>query len=75
MRVSARTRLSFEAGREVCDGVRGRLRHELRVTWLGGTRILDRLDRINYNVFMTRPALGMADVPSLVLRALFWRRA
>jgi phytoene synthase len=74
-RMAARTRLSFEAGRDVCDGVRGRLRHELRVTWLGGTRILDRLDRINYDVFVARPALGIADVPPLVLRALLWRRA
>ena len=74
-RVSSRTRLSFDAGRDVCDGVRGRLRHELRLTWLGGTRILDRLDRIDYDVFMARPALGIADVPSLVLRALFWRRS
>ena len=71
-RVAARTRLSFETGREVCDAVRGRLRYELRVTWLGGTRILDRLDGIDYNVFMFRPALGMHDVPGLLWRALFW---
>ena len=71
-RVAARTRLSFDAGREVCDGVRGRLRHELRFTWLGGTRILDRLDRVDYNVFMFRPTLGLADMPALVLRALMW---
>ena len=58
-RVAARTRLLFDAGRDVCDGVRGRLRHELRLTWLGGTRILDRLDRVDYNVFMFRPALGV----------------
>ena len=71
-RVAARTRLSFDAGRDVCDGVRGRLRHELRFTWLGGTRILDRLDRIGYDVFMCRPALSVIDVPSLILGALLW---
>jgi len=71
-RVAARTRLSFDAGRDVCDGVRGRLRHELRLTWLGGTRILERLDRVDYNVFMLRPTLGIADVPLLVWRALLW---
>ena len=32
-------------GRAVCDGVRGRLRFELRFTWLGGTRILERVER------------------------------
>jgi hydroxysqualene synthase len=71
-RAAARTRLSFEAGRDVCDGVRGRLRHELRFTWLGGMRILDRLERIDYNVFMCRPVLGAGDLPALVARALMW---
>ena len=57
--------LSFEAGRDVCDGVRGRLRYELRLTWLGGTRILDRLDRVDYNVFMSgrRSARRMCRAP------------
>ena len=31
-------------GRPVCDGVSGRLRYELRITWLGGRRILDALE-------------------------------
>ena len=71
-RVAARTRVSFDAGRAVCDGMRGRLRYELRLTWLGGRRILDRLDRVDYNVFMFRPALGLADMPALILRTLLW---
>ena len=71
-RVAARTRLSFDAGRDVCNGVRGRLRYELRLTWLGGTRILDHLDAIDYDVFMFRPTLGMKDAPSLIARALLW---
>ena len=49
------TRRSFEQGRPVCDGVSGRLRYELRATWLGGTRILDRLDRAGYDVFTSAP--------------------
>ena len=71
-RVASRTRLSFGAGRDVCDGVRGRLRHELRFTWLGGTRILERLDRAGYDVFTSRPKLGIADAPPLLWRALLW---
>jgi phytoene synthase len=74
-RVAGRTRSSFAEGREVCDGVRGRLRHELRVTWLGGMQILDRLEAIDYDVFAARPTLGLADAPSLVWRALLWRGA
>lgn len=71
-RVTSRTRQSFAAGRAVCDGVHGRLRYELRLTWIGGTRILDRLERVDYDVFTRRPALALADVPPLVLRALLW---
>jgi phytoene synthase len=71
-RVAGRTRILFDEGTEVCDGVRGRLRYELRFTWLGGMRILDRLDAADYNVFRLRPTLGKADIPSLVVRALLW---
>jgi hypothetical protein len=39
----------------VCDGVRGRLRWELRATWLGATRVLDRLERQRFDVFAVAP--------------------
>jgi squalene synthase HpnC len=71
-RVAARTHASFDAGKPVCDGVRGRLRYELRFTWLGGTRMLERLASVDYDVFARRPRIGIADMPPLVLRALFW---
>ena len=71
----ARTREHFDNGRYVCDGVGGRLRHELRLTWLGGTRILDRLERVDYNVFTVRPTLGLGDIPFLVSRVLLWNRS
>lgn len=71
--VTARTRTLFDEGRGVADGVSGRLRWELRLTWLGGTRILDRLERDDFDVFRRRPALGPADAPVIVWRALAWR--
>jgi phytoene synthase len=70
---SARTRALFAEGRGVCDGVSGRLRYELRATWLGGTRILDRLDRSSYDVFHARPALGIADALVIACGTLLWR--
>jgi phytoene synthase len=73
-RVAARTRDLFDAGREVCDLVDGRLRHELRVTWLGGTQILDRLEQRGYDVFTSRPTLGVTDAPALLWRTLAWSR-
>ncbi len=70
---AAFTRARFDCGRAVCDGVRGRLRYELRLTWLGGHRILERVERHRHELLRTRPALGLVDVPRLVWRAARWR--
>lgn len=69
----ARTRQLFAGGRPVCDGVGGRLRYELRATWLGGSRILDRLEAVNYDVFSSRPSLGASDAIVIASKALLWR--
>jgi squalene synthase HpnC len=66
------TRTQFDAGRLVCDGVRGRLRHELRFTWLGGMRILEQVERTGAALLSQRPAIGKTDVPILLWRALRW---
>jgi squalene synthase HpnC len=68
-----RTRALFVRGRPVCDGVSGRLRHELRATWLGGTRILDRLETGGLDVFNRRPSLGTTDWAIIAWRTLTWR--
>jgi hydroxysqualene synthase len=73
-RVAARTRGLFLQGRSVCDGVRGRLRLELRLTWLGGMRILSRIERVRFDVFGNRPVLSASDVPSLLWGAITWHR-
>jgi squalene synthase HpnC len=74
-RAGAETRRHFAAGRGVADLVSGRLRWELRATWLGGTRILDRLASRRYDVFKSRPTLGWADAGVIAVRTLFWRRS
>jgi phytoene synthase len=70
---AARTREMFVEGRPVCDMVAGRLRYELRLTWLGGTLILERLAESGYDVFTSRPTVGGGDVPALAWRALRWK--
>jgi hydroxysqualene synthase len=70
--VTARTRALFDAGRPVCDGVRGRLKWELRLTWLGASSILDRLEAAGFDMFHHRPALRSADAITLLWRALVW---
>jgi len=71
--VAARTRVLFDEGRPVCDAVRGRLRYELRLTWLGGTRILDRLEAAGYDVFARRPTLGARDALPIAWKFMTWR--
>ena len=71
--VAHRTRALFDAGRPVCDAVNGRLRWELRLTWLGGTRILDRTEAAGFDVFNHRPRLRLTDAPRLLWKLLRWR--
>ncbi len=71
--MARRTREFFAAGRGVCDGVDGRLRWELRLTWLGGSRILDKLERNDFDVFGHRPSIGKRDIPGLIRGAVLWR--
>ena len=70
---AGRTRRLFAEGRAVCDGVNGRLRWELRLTWLGGNRILDKLERASFDVFHDRPTLGKSDVVALMRDAVLWK--
>ena len=73
--MATRTRRLFDEGRPVCDGVRGRLKYELRLTWLGGTRILERLEAADFELFATRPTLTARDIAPLVWRTASWTRA
>ena len=69
------TRERFEEGRAVCERVRGRLGVELRLTWLGGMSILERVDERRIDLSLYRPTLGKADIPRLLWRAATWRGA
>ena len=70
---ASRTRESFDHGRPIADAVRGRLRWELRATWHGGVRILDRLAANGFNVFASRPRLGWTDMAVITARSIAWR--
>jgi squalene synthase HpnC len=65
-----RTRELFDAGRPVYEGIRGRLHWELRVTWLGGSRILDKIEAAGFDVLNHRPKLGASDAPSILWRTI-----
>ena len=68
-----RTRGLFAEGRPVTDFVAGRLRWELRATWLGGNRILDHVEALNYDTLHHRPKLSAADAATILFGVLTWR--
>ena len=73
---SRRRASSSIAGRDVCDGVRGRLRFELRLTWLGGVRILERVEQRPRRICsISGRRSARADVPHCSGARHAWRSA
>jgi squalene synthase HpnC len=68
----AKTRAFFDAGRPVADAVHGRLRLELRATWLGGTRILQKIENVDFDTLHSRPKLGAGDALGILAAMLLW---
>lgn len=71
--LGSRTQLLFDAGKPVCDAVRGRLRYELRATWLGGTTVLRRTLEARRTSLHVRPTLTRADALRLAMRVVVFR--
>jgi phytoene synthase len=72
--LAARTRALYRASRPLCDDMRGRLCWELRLTWLGGMRVLDAIEAADWDVFRRRPRLGALDAVAIGAAALRWTR-
>jgi squalene synthase HpnC len=70
--VIRRTRALFDRGRPLCDRVGRDLRFEMRLTWLGGVSILERIEEAGYDVFRRRPRHGPVAKLSLAWRAWRW---
>jgi squalene synthase HpnC len=69
----ARTRELFARGKPLCDRVSSSLRFEMRLTWLGGSSILDRIEATGGDVFARRPRHSILDKAALGWRAWRWR--
>jgi hydroxysqualene synthase len=69
----ARARALFARGRPLCDRVSRDLRFEMRLVWLGGSSILDRIAAAGYDVFRHRPHHGALAKARLAWRAYRWR--
>ena len=66
-----RTRQFFEQGKALPGRVAPQLRVQLRLTWLGGMSVLDKIGRVGYDVFQHRPSLSKLDFVRLYLRARY----
>ncbi len=65
-----RARGFFQTGRPLPERVQGRLKYELRLTWHGGMRILDKIQHANYQVLNHRPVVSKFDWLSLGFKTL-----
>ncbi|MEI9999626.1 MAG: squalene synthase HpnC [Verrucomicrobiota bacterium] len=60
----------FDDGAPLTKKLRGLLRVEIRLTWLGGSTILRRIEAQKYDTLNHRPKLHKTDVPWLLAKAL-----
>jgi len=68
-----RTRRLFEEGASLWRHLKGGLKWEVHLTWLGGMAILDRIEAVGYDVFRKRPTLSNGAKVGLVCRAFLFR--
>jgi phytoene synthase len=65
-----RARQMMLEGKSLLASLEGRLRLEIAVTVQGGLRILEKLERAQFDMFRHRPVLGALDWPLLFFRSL-----
>lgn len=71
--LAERTEALFDEGRPVCEAVRGRLRYELRATWLGGTTVLRKTIVVRQHSLHARPVLTRLDLFRIAAGSVLWR--
>jgi squalene synthase HpnC len=65
-----RTQGIFDQGAPLTKELSGLLRLEIRLTWLGGTTILRKIEALKYDTLNHRPTVGKADMAVLFFKAL-----
>ncbi|HLR30328.1 MAG TPA: squalene synthase HpnC [Paenalcaligenes sp.] len=66
----SRARELLNAGKPLCRRLPGRINLELRLIIQGGLRILEKLERVQFDVFTQRPIIKKQDSLLLFVRAL-----
>lgn len=67
---TARARAMILRGQPLARSLPGRIGLEIRATIQGGLRLLEKIERANYDVFRRRPVLRALDWPVLLARAV-----
>ena len=67
----ARTEEFFYNGKPLFSALDYTLKWELKLTWNGGMRILEKIRALNYNSVHQRPKLTPADKAALLFRSFF----
>lgn len=65
-----RTREIFHSGAKLPELVRGRLKYELRLTWNGGMKVLEKIEELGYNTLELRPELNSSDKLRIAIGSL-----
>ncbi|MEW5797909.1 MAG: squalene synthase HpnC [Bacteroidota bacterium] len=65
-----RTRALFKDGKPLLSKINGEFRKELHFIYLGGTTILKKIERANYETRHYRPVLSPFDMVSLAMKSL-----
>jgi len=66
-----RARALMHAGTPLGKRLPGRIGLEIRAIVAGGLRILDKIEKVEYDVFRRRPKLELLDGPLILTKALF----
>jgi phytoene synthase len=67
---TSRSRALILSGQPLARSLPGRIGLEIRATVQGGLRILEKIERANYDVFRRRPVLRALDWPLVLARAV-----
>jgi phytoene/squalene synthetase len=65
-----RTKEYFRNGLPILPEVDKRVRVDIEIAIEGGMRILEKIEKINYNIFVARPKLSLYDRAYLLVKAL-----
>lgn len=65
-----RTKDYFSIGRNLFSRLPGKLEKQIKATVLGGEKILEKIEKINFNVLTHRPKLSKIDYINILLKAL-----